>query len=435
VGVGFEIRRCAPGALAPKRSVIYDNYFVGSAEGVFIRECGAGHNKFKGGVKLDSNIISSGEAAVTTSEARGVGDGAGGVLITNNEIDLQANSMGRIGTTGILWTAGSSGLTITGNTIRGFDFAPINAAEPAPLCGIEIQAGVTPQPATALLENGNTILITKTDVEAEKVCGGNVAPVANFSFNCRNSLTCDFQSLSSDAGGTIASYGWSFGDGSPVATAANPTKTYTNPGTYSVQLTVTDNQGLTSSITKSVEAIRPPNAAPVASFTFTCTGRSCTFTNTSTDADGIASSVWTYGDGKTSLALPTTPHVYQYQVITSQSTYAAKVAVTDRNPVDAKTGTSPEQHVRPIAATATANPSTGGRRSANVKWTGYLATPTDRVLVYRNNALIGNLLFSAASTGFTDGDAQKRNTYRVCRQPTPTTATPTICSENVNVNF
>jgi hypothetical protein len=56
---------------------------------------------------------------------------------------------------------------------------------------------------------------------------------------------------SSDSDGTIVSYRWSFGDGT-ISTAANPTKSYANYGVYSVQLTVTDNDGNTASDNKLV---------------------------------------------------------------------------------------------------------------------------------------------------------------------------------------
>lgn len=43
-----------------------------------------------------------------------------------------------------------------------------------------------------------------------------------------------------DADGSIVSYNWDFGDGSPDATTANASHTYTTPGTYEATLTVTD---------------------------------------------------------------------------------------------------------------------------------------------------------------------------------------------------
>ncbi|RME28685.1 MAG: PKD domain-containing protein, partial [Candidatus Zixiibacteriota bacterium] len=47
---------------------------------------------------------------------------------------------------------------------------------------------------------------------------------------------------SNDPDGSITAYSWDFGDGA-TSTAANPTHTYSAAGTYTVTLTVTDNQG------------------------------------------------------------------------------------------------------------------------------------------------------------------------------------------------
>ncbi len=80
--------------------------------------------------------------------------------------------------------------------------------------------------------------------------GGNVAPVANFSFTT-SGLTANFSDSSSDSDGSIASRSWNFGDGT-TSTATNPSKTYSAGGTYSVSLTVTDNGGATNTKTSSV---------------------------------------------------------------------------------------------------------------------------------------------------------------------------------------
>jgi PKD repeat protein len=50
-----------------------------------------------------------------------------------------------------------------------------------------------------------------------------------------------------DPDGSIAAYDWDFGDGSVGSTAANPTHSYSTPGTYYASLVVTDNGGLSSS--------------------------------------------------------------------------------------------------------------------------------------------------------------------------------------------
>ena len=70
-------------------------------------------------------------------------------------------------------------------------------------------------------------------------------------------------SASSDPypGGSISSYSWSWGDGTPGGSGVEPTHTYAVPGDYTVTLSVTDNYGLTSvSVTQSVAvaAEEPP---------------------------------------------------------------------------------------------------------------------------------------------------------------------------------
>ena len=87
--------------------------------------------------------------------------------------------------------------------------------------------------------------------------GGNVAPTANFSF-VTSGLTATFTDSSSDSDGTIASRSWTFGDGG-TSTATNPSHTYAAAGTYSVKETVTDNGGLTGSVTKSVTVTATSN--------------------------------------------------------------------------------------------------------------------------------------------------------------------------------
>jgi subtilisin family serine protease len=66
------------------------------------------------------------------------------------------------------------------------------------------------------------------------------------------------------------------------------------------------------------------NQAPVASFTSSCTNLACSFSDTSTDADGtIASRSWTFGDGATSTAASPT-HTYA-----AAGTYTVTLTATD----------------------------------------------------------------------------------------------------------
>lgn len=89
----------------------------------------------------------------------------------------------------------------------------------------------------------------------------NRPPVASFSYACPN-LTCSFDgSASYDPDGSVASYGWNFGDGQ-TATGPTPTHTYATNGTYTVTLTVTDNRGATGRQVRSVVASNP-SASPI----------------------------------------------------------------------------------------------------------------------------------------------------------------------------
>ena len=56
---------------------------------------------------------------------------------------------------------------------------------------------------------------------------------------------------SSDPDGSIVSYGWNFGD-SATASGVTANHSYTAPGSYIARLTVTDNQGASSSITTTI---------------------------------------------------------------------------------------------------------------------------------------------------------------------------------------
>lgn len=191
---------------------------------------------------------------------------------------------------------GSIGLALgpasNGGTLSGG--APINPVN-----------GIATFPNLSVDKAGNdyTLQATASSLTAATSSAFNVTalpnqtPVAAFTSSCTQ-LTCSFTSTSSDPDGMIASYAWTFGDGG-TATTQNPSHTYSAGGTFTVTLTVTDNQGATGNVSHTV-TVAPPNQPPVAAFTSSCNQLTCSFTSSSSDPDGtIASYAWTFGDGGT----------------------------------------------------------------------------------------------------------------------------------------
>jgi PKD repeat protein len=106
-------------------------------------------------------------------------------------------------------------------------------------------------------------------------CNGaaNQSPTAAFTAT-PNGLTVAFNGAgSSDPDGAIASYSWNFGDGS-TANGVNVNRTYASAGTYTVALTVTDNQGATNTRTQQVTVTAPNSQCPGAAFAGSFSGAS-----------------------------------------------------------------------------------------------------------------------------------------------------------------
>ncbi|MEV4834539.1 carbohydrate-binding protein [Nonomuraea sp. NPDC049486] len=114
----------------------------------------------------------------------------------------------------------------------------------------------------------------------EYIGGANRNPIARASADRTSGpapLAVNFSSAgSSDPEGGALTYSWNFGDGT-TSTAANPGKTYTTNGAYTVTLTVRDPQGLTG--TASV-IVTVGNTAPTISLTTPAHGQPFSFGDT-----------------------------------------------------------------------------------------------------------------------------------------------------------
>jgi PKD repeat protein len=152
-----------------------------------------------------------------------------------------------------------------------------------------------------------------------------IPPVAVLSVTSQKYLDVAVDSAGSyDLDGTIASYAWTFGDG---LSAAGPTAThsYALAGTYTITLTVKDNDGLTGSDSKPVTVVAAQ--PPVARFTPIVSGLNVAVdASASTDADGtIVSFAWTFGDGSSATGA-TASHSYA-----AAGTYTVTLTVKDND--------------------------------------------------------------------------------------------------------
>ena len=205
-----------------------------------------------------------------------------------------------------------------------------------------------------------------TNATSKTVTVSNRPPVASFGSSPASPTTADsvaFTSTSTDPDGFIASQAWdldndgAFDDG----TAANASKTFAKAGNYTVRLQVTDDDGATNSVSKTVTVA---NRAPVAAFGISpaspSTGQAVTLTSSSTDPDGtVASQAWdldndgAYDDGTAATAS---------QTYAKAGTYTVRLQVPDDDgATNSVSKTVTVANRAPVAAfsVAPASPSTG----------------------------------------------------------------------------
>ena len=176
---------------------------------------------------------------------------------------------------------------------------------------------------------------------------GNQPPTAAFTFTpsapVAGSLVSFDASASADPDGTIVQYAWTFGDGS-TGSGATASHTYGTTGTYTVTLTVIDDDGASDSVSLGVTvgAPQPGNQPPTAAFTGAgfsnssevipkpAAGTEVDFdASASTDPDGtIVQYAWNFGDGTTGSGVTTT-HIFQNPHTDQTVLYTVTLTVTD----------------------------------------------------------------------------------------------------------
>lgn len=119
----------------------------------------------------------------------------------------------------------------------------------------------------------------------------NQPPTAAFSASTSD-LTATFNAAgSSDPDGSISSYSWNFGDGT-TGSGVNATHIYAQGGTFTVTLTVMDNDGATDSVSQSVTVTAGGGGAPCTN----CESRSGTLSGAN-DWDAQPDGTWFQSNG------------------------------------------------------------------------------------------------------------------------------------------
>ncbi|WP_144393877.1 S8 family serine peptidase [Pleionea sediminis] len=258
----------------------------------------------------------------------------------------------------------------------------------------------------------------------EAIGGGttNQPPSADFSYSV-SGLSVSFTDGSSDSDGNVSSWSWDFGDGNS-SSDENPSHTYASAGSYTVTLTVEDDDGATDRIAQSVtvEDNTPDNQAPSADFTSSARDLSVQFQDQSDDRDGnVVGWAWDFGDGNTS---SDQNPVHDYA---NAGTYTVTLTVTDDDGATNSTSQQIEVTEAP-AGDLSLDASVSSFwfiHTINLSWSG--ADNVDQVDIYRN----GTLLATTANDGawserrFFGGSG----TYSVCEAGTQS------CSNEVTVNY
>ncbi|HOY05706.1 MAG TPA: PKD domain-containing protein [Saprospiraceae bacterium] len=176
-------------------------------------------------------------------------------------------------------------------------------------------------------------------------CAGGPTLTADFTWSPNPSCQNTSIHFTDASTGTITGRSWTFQGGTPASsTQQNPNVIWATAGTFNVTLTITGAGG-PASITKQI-TISPK---PTANFTYTMSGNTASFTNTSVNADTY---FWEFGNGFTSVETSpqfTYPASGTYNVTltatnscgTSTKTVAIKTAPTAGFNASPQTGCTP----------------------------------------------------------------------------------------------
>jgi PKD repeat protein len=249
----------------------------------------------------------------------------------------------------------------------------------------------------------------------------NQPPVAGFSYDCED-LTCRFTDKSTDPDGSIVEWVWAFAE-LGQSTSQHPTFDFGGSGTYSVSLTVTDDDGRQSSSTESVTvSILPSNQVPQAWFTFVCEELECQFTDESTDPDGsVVAWAWDFGAGLQSTAQNAS------FTFDEPGAYSVTLQVWDDQDAEDSVSQVVAVTVSPAGISLTATGAkVKGKHVVELSWSGAQGS---FVSILRDEQAIGVVPNEGSYTDTPGGRGKGNYVYQVCEED------GTRCSAAVSVTF
>lgn len=229
-------------------------------------------------------------------------------------------------------------------------------------------------------------------------------------------LTVNFNGTgSSDSDGTIATYRWSFDDGI-MQTGSSLSHQFTEPGTYTVTLTVVDNDNAQDAFYRTITVTENGgNQVPIPSFTTNVTSGQAPLTvnvngSASSDPDGTiadpAGYSWVWGDNTANGTGQSTSHVYN-----SAGNYTLSLSVTDND------GSISSKSVQ-IAVT-----DPGANQAPNASFTATPTSGTEDLLVTLNATGSSDADGTIADYSWNWGDSTALGSGA---QPTHTYTTPGV---------
>jgi len=164
------------------------------------------------------------------------------------------------------------------------------------------QTSTAHNPVHTYAQGGNyNVTLTVSNECGSEVFQQNItvtgAPVAEFSADVEDGCPVLVVHFSNQSAGNPTSFSWTFQGGSPATSnIANPTVSYSSPGTWDVQLTVSNTSGNNTVTYDNFIDVAFPTTSE---FSSSVVGLQATFTNLSTHS---TSSLWLFGDGQQSNA-------------------------------------------------------------------------------------------------------------------------------------